>query len=104
MTEYDERLFREAEERYFGREENRAMPSDYSPIYVLTSERGGVIDYDYGKSRAFVIDKWQREWQQWMDEHDETFFILKATIDKEPVAGFHKDSWFELKGITNDER
>ena len=72
--------------------------NEYAPIYVLISERGAVVDYDYGKSLSFIINQWQREWQSFLDDHpEEEFFVLKATIDNEAIAGFHKDSSFILR-------
>lgn len=72
--------------------------SDYKPIYVLISERGAVVDYNYGDSLLFILHQWQREWQSFMDDYpSEEFFVLKAVIDDEAIAGFHKDSVFILK-------
>ena len=72
--------------------------SEYKPIYVLITERGTVVDYNYGDSLSFILDQWQREWQSFMDDYpNEEFFVLKATIDPEAIAGFHKNSAFYLK-------
>ena len=72
--------------------------SDYKPIYVLISSRRSVIDYNYGDSLSSILDQWQKEWESFMNDYpSEEFFILKATIDNEAIAGFHKDSAFYLK-------
>lgn len=76
---------------------------EYEPIYVLISERGNVVDYKYDRSLNFCMNQWIRDWQTWMEQTDEEFFILKATIDPEPLRQIKKDTWCLLREENNDD-